>query len=575
MGSTKIEAFDLADALLEDINTIDTNTEAIQENAADIDALETEMATVKKSVSDGKSLLAEAITTKGISTATDASFETMATNINSIVTLDSAPGLESQEWIPSTEDQVIAAGNFLKGDQTIKGDANLMAGNIKSGVELFGVVGNLVAVGGSGASIGAMDFSTLAVGDTTTLKHDVFGDIVFQVAGHDVDGQGLTTLVSKNIITTKAWNTKGSHYSASSIRSWLNGEFYNGFVSIVKTSIQPVSKITGKFGDNNISLNEPETTTEYCWLLSEDEIGVNSQRTQISEGSTYSIFTNNTSRIKYLNGTAKYWWLRSPSTDSMFSSALTVNSSGSLIETTVTDASVGVVVAICVKTKPEGNSLELATGADILVGKGAYGADGSVIEGGIPSKAAATITPGVSAQTIAAGQYLAGAQTIAGDANLVAANIAKGKSIFGVSGTYDPGADPHTITGFYTTSCGTSDGDCGEFTYAPKYIMASGRYSSSSASGSTRLFINCSNGKYVVLGGTLYTCTDKYGSNATALPSTGTITAGTRYLFYGLKSTSQQTDISILFSKFSASGVSVSSTYSSYSAGTIHFECLY
>lgn len=51
-------------------------------------------------------------------------------------------------------------------------------------------------------------------------------------------------------------------------------------------------------------------------------------------------------------------------------------------------------------------------------------------------QAAQTITPGTTNQTIAAGRYLTGAQTISGDANLVAGNIKSGTSIFGVSGTY-------------------------------------------------------------------------------------------------------------------------------------------
>lgn len=52
----------------------------------------------------------------------------------------------------------------------------------------------------------------------------------------------------------------------------------------------------------------------------------------------------------------------------------------------------------------------------------------------LTTKAAATITPGTSDQTISAGQYLTGAQTISGDTNLVANNIKSGVSIFGVSG---------------------------------------------------------------------------------------------------------------------------------------------
>lgn len=55
---------------------------------------------------------------------------------------------------------------------------------------------------------------------------------------------------------------------------------------------------------------------------------------------------------------------------------------------------------------------------------------------GVTRKAAATITPGTSDQSIAAGQYLSGKQTIKGDADLIPGNIRSGVEIFGVTGTY-------------------------------------------------------------------------------------------------------------------------------------------
>lgn len=75
-----------------------------------------------------------------------------------------------------------------------------------------------------------------------------------------------------------------------------------------------------------------------------------------------------------------------------------------------------------------------ATAASILSGKTAY-VRGAKITGTIPSKAATTYTPGTGSQTIAAGQYLSGAQTINGDANLLAKNIKEGVSIFGNAGS--------------------------------------------------------------------------------------------------------------------------------------------
>ncbi|TCL47733.1 hypothetical protein EDD77_1611, partial [Allofournierella massiliensis] len=75
----------------------------------------------------------------------------------------------------------------------------------------------------------------------------------------------------------------------------------------------------------------------------------------------------------------------------------------------------------------------------MLAGAVGY-AKGRKVTGSIPSRGATSFRPGTASQTIAAGQYLSGAQTIEGDANLLAANIRQGVSIFGVAGGYDPGA---------------------------------------------------------------------------------------------------------------------------------------
>ena len=82
----------------------------------------------------------------------------------------------------------------------------------------------------------------------------------------------------------------------------------------------------------------------------------------------------------------------------------------------------------------EGGEYGTATASDVLSGR-TIGTDTGIIEGTIPIKEAATITPGTVSQAIAAGQYLKGIQTIAGDSDLVPSNIKSGVDIFGVSGT--------------------------------------------------------------------------------------------------------------------------------------------
>ena len=71
-----------------------------------------------------------------------------------------------------------------------------------------------------------------------------------------------------------------------------------------------------------------------------------------------------------------------------------------------------------------------ATASEILSGKKAY-VGGSLVTGNISSKAAAAYNPSTSDQTIAASQYLSGAQTIRAVtvANLTAANVASGVTI--------------------------------------------------------------------------------------------------------------------------------------------------
>lgn len=126
-------------------------------------------------------------------------------------------------------------------------------------------------------------------------------------------------------------------------------------------------------------------------------------------------------------------------------------------------------VAISIAAKDDGTDTSDATAVakDILNGKTAY-AKGQKLIGTISSKGAQTYTPSASTQTISAGQYLAGTQTIsavpveektvtpssseqiispsigkfiskvtiAGDANLIAENIKEGVTIFGITGTY-------------------------------------------------------------------------------------------------------------------------------------------
>ena len=77
----------------------------------------------------------------------------------------------------------------------------------------------------------------------------------------------------------------------------------------------------------------------------------------------------------------------------------------------------------------------IGVNGSITIPAGYHNGSGKITQS-IATKGAQTYTPKTTAQTIGAGQYLSGVQTIAGDPNLVPANIVKGKTIFGVAGSF-------------------------------------------------------------------------------------------------------------------------------------------
>ena len=84
----------------------------------------------------------------------------------------------AQTITPGTSDKTIASGRYLTGTQTIKGDANLVSGNIKSGVSIFGVTGTYEGAGGSGGY--ATIDELMAANGYTTESENIAED---QIAG--------------------------------------------------------------------------------------------------------------------------------------------------------------------------------------------------------------------------------------------------------------------------------------------------------------------------------------------------------------------------------------------------------
>lgn len=148
-------------------------------------------------------------------------------------------------------------------------------------------------------------------GDTITLHHSTYGNIVFDVCAVNYLVNGTITLVSQKCITNAQWHSSDvNNYSSSAIRTWLNGTFLNGFSEKLRNSIKAANWACHDY-------TTAKTLTDKVVLPSMTEMGISYSYSQ-AEGTAFA-YKNIAGKF---NGTvdgksaASYCWTRTPGSNS-------------------------------------------------------------------------------------------------------------------------------------------------------------------------------------------------------------------------------------------------------------------
>lgn len=130
-------------------------------------------------------------------------------------------------YTPTTSNQTIASGTYLTGTQTIKGDSNLVAGNIKKGVSIFGVGGTLETTTSEDLNSEITQQDTLITNQENTL------DSLIQKLQNKAAGGGNDTTIEDAMVTRT-----------------LSGDYVNNRVTSIGSEGLRATQITGLHCEN-------------------------------------------------------------------------------------------------------------------------------------------------------------------------------------------------------------------------------------------------------------------------------------------------------------------------------------
>lgn len=182
--------------------------------------------------------------------------------------------------------------------------------------------------------------SSKAIGSTIKLKVNGSAKdfiVVHQGKPSSVydDSCSGTWLLMKDIYENRQWHSSDTNdYANSTIHSYLNSTFLAMLDSNIQKAIKQVKLPYRKGSGTSTTVTSGSNgLPAKIFLLSATEMSFNFSYMPSGEGAELAYFkgcadnSSDSKRVAYLNGSATYWWLRSPHCGS-FNYALYVNSDG-------------------------------------------------------------------------------------------------------------------------------------------------------------------------------------------------------------------------------------------------------
>ena len=159
-------------------------------------------------------------------------------------------------YTPSTSNQTIASGTYCSGTQTIKGDANLVAGNIKSGVSIFGVAGNYEGSGGGGGGA-SLETCTVTINAPdyrfSGLTYVSFENGEFNYNDIHFGGNVQTATANNYVCNSLLIINEQSTGSMSFVPNLVNGSLvFSSFLEMIPNYVHNIFAIKGT---GNVILN--------------------------------------------------------------------------------------------------------------------------------------------------------------------------------------------------------------------------------------------------------------------------------------------------------------------------------